>query len=1079
MELYEIDGDNTTHIQFYGGVNNNSDTDSVGIRNAVGTSISHIFTQITIVNDNNIKRTYDLPKVVMNYGGGAAKYKEERLGFNNDAADLDYDAVIGDIDDPTSIIAKYFTDTANTAIKNRYEFNTFNELGVNFSLLGNPADEYAVFTGSIPYRTMAYEDPRLVGRTIKATLFGENDYGATFVEGNYPQAIIDALKNGNLTAALAQQNGVDFGEFSRAGTPLSATVAQESERRPIKFTLNAQTPEWLITALVGWQMFNSPTAEKRMAAQAHSQYEGGAIYRIDYASITGGAYVFDQRLLYENSGGTFSPELIITPYGYTAPDMTQIVTAGNGNYHSFPLKYDGVITCLEGPVNAVGWSGWRDTTNLDLLAFAPNTSNSYVANGASPFSVNYIDPRTGTFAGTGTYVRPSVSADYNADNPDNPFYAGRLGIYGNTLRAHGELARIVEIINEHKGDADPIAAIIAAIYADPQVGYEIGAPVSRTVLARNPFEGTTIWARNPSGAGDYQPVLWTTNSAPEWDKVMRNKVDGADVDNPARSEIHAPSFALLTSGSGFTADRYIETFMDSGITYVSNSQSGGHCDNGGECTSGDWRDFVVDNVALDWDGSPMNLIGGANFGFYNTISYARESAFQDSYFQKGLPYASAHPYDLWRGVSDGTGSNVQGYDSESAGGNTTSAIGFAEPVWYSTGNAMAPDYALRASWFGSTWSYSLSFSNNYRSGPVIYCDAGGASAGNYSSRAPADVRTLTAPPYQTGTGRWDDRGSNTASGHDAPGYTTIDTVFGYGSASPYKTDPSKNGTLYRNDATKKISQWRWNWGRWVQIPAGPEKGGEDLKTFVFDGNQPGKRMIMTPEVADCDDATTDCVTVGAPIYGNHLWGEKAYHYLKVTDAGDLVFIGPLALPTNKDSVLNDAPLAYADADGVWQPTTLNKAALAYAGRFVMRRSHIHRWQPAIGSVYPMYLEVNPQAIKNAAIERVVLNLFGAHPLDRNGEVIPVKLNYLVPGGSVNAASLAVLRENGDLAQPVFFSGQTDNFYRVIVMAGLINTAKQTVVGKKFLQFIYRKNRPNPDGSPSGGAVVDNHYFDPE
>ncbi|GHT00554.1 hypothetical protein FACS1894139_17850 [Planctomycetales bacterium] len=145
----------------------------------------------------------------------------------------------------------------------------------------------------------------------------------------------------------------------------------------------------------------------------------------------------------------------------------------------------------------------------------------------------------------------------------------------------------------------------------------------------------------------------------------------------------------------------------------------------------------------------------------------------------------------------------------------------------------------------------------------------------------------------------------------------------------------------------------------------------------------------------------------------------------------------------------------------------------------MRAANIHRWKPAIGANYPIYTEVNPQAIKNAAIERVVLNLFGAHPLAKDGSVIPVKLNYLVPGGSINTASLAVLRENGDLAQSVFFSGQTDSYYRVIVMAGLVNTAKGDVVGKKFLQFVYRKNKPRPDGSDGGGAVVDNHWFDPE
>ncbi|MDR0868757.1 MAG: hypothetical protein LBP75_09860 [Planctomycetota bacterium] len=1007
----------------------------------------------------------------------------------------------------------------------------------------------------------------------------------------------------------------DAAHATDCGNP--AAVDNQGDRRyPLKYIpLNTATPKWLIAAAVGWQLFNSPTAKLRRSSLLANADEGGAIYRIDYASATGGAYVFDQRLLYDKNGPRVTggnilsdAELIITPYGYTTPANTVISNAGHGNYYGFPLKYRGDIACPSGDnVNAVKWKGWDGTTSLDLLAFAPGTSNSYAANGATPFKKDtgdilpankfddFVDVRTNTFAGTGTYVRPAFpGGNYEVIDVGNPAdsilssderYNGRLAIYGNSLRVHGELARIVEIIDilkdgelhadkfEDYGGAvgDTIGNIVKAIYRDRQVGYEIGAPTSRTVLARNPFEGTVIWARNPDlNVNDYKPVVWTTDATPDWNGWRTNPPSqGANADapmphfhptDPATNPIF--SFAPAQSGAGFTADRYIETFMDSGVSYRANSQSGGkkYAD-GGNYTSGDWQSLVVDNTAVDWDGAALNLLSGANFGYYNLVSYDKESKFQDDYFQKGKPYASATLYTFNNG-SDGTGSNVQGYDGQTNGH-------YAEPVWYSTGDAMAPPA-----------NSSLVFGDNYRSGPVIYCDReGDVNTGTYNRGGNAAVRTLTAPPYQTGTGRWDDRGGGNAP--DAPLYKTVNNEFGYGSASSYKTDPSKNGTLYRNDSTKKIAQWRWNWGKWDELPDAPVKGA-NLYTFVKDDSLPGLRKVLTP---DCDDtqSASGCVTKHAAIAGSSgwAWGDKAYRYLRYRIDGythsdnvvnaylyDHVNGGNHAynqeeysFATNpvtfnklkyrfgandfseyhyKHTVTQNVnygwgmtqitTTVYSDSENLTgstgkvtgtagtrgTPGTPNRVPLgefyapaadaganivgagslamlsgnqtyvdgdgqvtdkdhAYVGRFVMRQATAHRWRPAIGSVYPMYLEINPQAIKNAAIERVVVNLFGAEVYSQGAAHTDannlIRTDYLLPHNLV--AKKAELQRTHDDATPVFSPEPTDKYFRVIVAAGLVHEPRQTVVAQRFLQYIYRVAA---DGRAS---VVDQHFFEPE
>ncbi|GHS93026.1 hypothetical protein FACS1894107_10220 [Planctomycetales bacterium] len=1054
-------------------------------------------------------------------------------------------------------------------------YSSFNELGINVLGLreanGQPVD--TVLTSSLGFNTKSFADAKLF------------------------QSKCDA----------------DAANATDCGNPAAADN-QGDRRYPLKYIpLNTATPKWLIAAAVGWQLFNSPTAKLRRSSLLANTDEGGAIYRIDYASATGGTYVFDQRLLYgKNSNGddlTIQPELIITPYGYTAPGVS--VAAGSGNYIGFPLKYRGDIACPSNDnVNAVEWKGWDGTTSLDLLAFAPHTSNSYTANGATPFKKDtgdvlpannfddFVDVRTNTFAGTGTYVRPAFpGGNYEVINPSDPNksilssderYNGRLAIYGNSLRVHGELARIVEIIDllkdgelhadkfEDYGGAvgDTIGNIVKAIYHDRQVGYEIGAPTSRSVLARNPFEGTVIWARNPNGvsaglnaATDYKAVFWTTGGTtpPTWGVVPNSGTGGM---NPTQSGELPPLFAMLTGGSGFTADRYTETFMESNIgSYSVNSQSGGkrYADGGRYTNGGDWASLVVDNTAVDWDGAPLNLIFGANFGFYNTIPYNKESAFQNAYFQQGKPYGQASPYnngDISGGGAAG-GSNVQGYDGTSSGGGFT---GYAEPVWYSTGDAMAPPA-----------NSELQFGDNYRSGPVIYCDGpgdvtGNVTSGTYNKLGNNKVRTLTAPPYQIGTGRWDKR-TNTS--NDAPGYTP---AYEYGSASysdADKKDPSKNGTLYRNDTTKRISQWRWNWGKWEEIPEAPTKG--TLYTFVKDDSFPGWRKVLTP---DCDDSVNSCVNKHDAIAGSSdwFWGEKAYRYKRQRIAGyeypngdvsqypykhgdvyrqekyawgteysdkyyrfgpnnfsdkpykvtidttstygmwtqtvrtvidsdnDTAPAGSTKVSstggtagtlgqagTRETELLGEfyAPAAdaganiigagslamlpdnrtYVDRDG---NVTTNKNS-AYVGRFVMRRATVHRWRPAIGSVYPMYLEINPQAIKNAAIERVVVNLFGAEVYPQGAAHTDannlIRTDYLLPHNLV--AKKAELQRTHDDATPVFSPEPTDKYFRVIVAAALVNEPKQAVVAQRFLQYIYRV------AANGRAAVVDQHFFEPE
>jgi hypothetical protein len=176
---------------------------------------------------------------------------------------------------------------------------------------------------------------------------------------------------------------------------------------------------------------------------------------------------------------------------------------------------------------------------------------------------------------------------------------------------------------------------------------------------------------------------------------------------------------------------------------------------------------------------------------------------------------------------------------------------------------------------------------------------------------------------------------------------------------------------------------------------------------------------------------------------------------------------------------------------------------AFVGFFVLRPAYIHRWKPAVDYTYPMAIEINPQAIKNAAIEGALINLFGqtvfsdgaitadsAHDeyndcdFDTfnpdNPPATPCNLmhtDYLAPrieknaDGSYSGAAArdAYLSANGYDADPIF-AADADNFYRVIIAAALVNEAKREVVAKKFLQFIYnaRANR-----------VVDQQFFEPE
>ncbi|GHV19794.1 hypothetical protein AGMMS49959_05740 [Planctomycetales bacterium] len=125
--------------------------------------------------------------------------------------------------------------------------------------------------------------------------------------------------------------------------------------------------------------------------------------------------------------------------------------------------------------------------------------------------------------------------------------------------------------------------------------------------------------------------------------------------------------------------------------------------------------------------------------------------------------------------------------------------------------------------------------------------------------------------------------------------------------------------------------------------------------------------------------------------------------------------------------------------------------------------------PPAGSI-----EINPQAVKNAAIERVVLNLFGAKAYNDHTP------NKFLGATIINLAAAAEnekIQDGGTGANDNLYQGyifaKADDYYRVLVATALINIGKQTVVSKKFLQFVYKKKQ---NGS---GAVVDNHWLDPE
>ncbi|GHV21282.1 hypothetical protein AGMMS49959_10150 [Planctomycetales bacterium] len=929
--------------------------------------------------------------------------------------------------------APYLTGDANVNVKKRTDFATFNEIGINFDLLnkarGATAAAYGVFTGSMPYNTVSFIDKNL-------------------------------LKKNDTTGELE--------------TPL----------RPAKIPLNANTPQWLIAAAIGWQLFNSPTAKARMAAQAKANYEGGAIYRIDLTAGETLAFVFDHRRMY-NSGDFINDtgDLFITPFTYMSiktPNKT-VTEKGYANFYAYPLKYSGK---LDGCV--VKWDGWDKTHNLDLMAFAGGTTNSYVANGYSPFKKDntYIDVRTNSFAGTGTYVRPSIQKDVtvgtgNDYDKNDIWYWGRMATFGNTLRTHNELPAIIDIVTHHLLERKAtnnveIDKIIEQIYNDPRVGYDNHHPaLSRSSIARNPYEGTIIWALED---GKYRALAGTLTAQPA-NKTPTEifEPEGANTKTTATAGT-LKSYSSLTipthsaaSGGGSTGDRFSETYM---VGTPNNNYSGGT----------EWSRYVVDNVARDWDGTIMWINGkipntnsndvrykNPTFGWSARVPYATEMTFQDWYFNTNPgDYLANKNYGDTQ-VSGSSGSNVQGYDARTP---------YAEPVWYRTNDAYAPYYAGAAN----------DGHGSFLSGPVIYCDGNNYQGSSSTTEATSvnKVKVLTAPPYQHSMGRWDKRAARSGEEvGDVPEYNA-ETANLKDANAP--TDPAKNGTLFRDDAKKTTSLWRWNWGKWTHILNGPTKAG-GATTYVSEN---GTR------------ATSPSGT-----------GEAVARYGIVNSKGEIVsaFYAPKRNTTdqNSNSVLyssalrllewdenshsakiitqdNNGNISHSNNGG----TKYSDALFAYSHqsfgerKFVMRPAYISRWKPAIGSTYPMDIEINPQAIKNAAIERVVVNLFGLLAKDGNGKIhsypsykswkasgfTPItKLDYLV-SGDADAAD-AYLRDNYDIGSPIFYYEPTDRFYRVIVAAGLIHTGKQEVVAKKFLQFVYRKN------NGTGGAVVDNHLIDPE
>ncbi|GHS96468.1 hypothetical protein FACS1894139_02090 [Planctomycetales bacterium] len=1045
-------------------------------------NLGDLFTQTATVNTDNVKKIYDLPKAVMNYkfGYDMQKYNDDAIGYS--------DAGITD----------YLTSSSANAVKNRDQFISFNELGVNFSLLEKNSNQYAVFTGSMPYKTMAHEDPRLIGRTIKATLSENNAYGARVIEGNYPQAVIDALKNGTLTSDLAKDNGVDFLEFSANGSLRTATINSQSERHPIKLALNADTPQWLITAAVGWQLTNgsSPAVQAKRAASTETDYDGGAIYRKDYASLEEPTYVFDHRRIFANAAETSDTgELIITPFSYQAKKSGEESFArGKANYYLFPLQYAGKISATGCTVT---WNGWEPTTHLDLLAFADDTTNSYVVNGDSPFKKGdggvqkYTDVRTQTFAGTGTYVRPVVQAEYNGERPTDIFFAGRLAIYGNTLRAHGELARIAAIIDQNKEKTDArtaignqeytgaIAKIINEIYTDPEIGYAPKAtPTTRPTLARDPNEATKIYAQATDRSGSNVGMLIGQT---------KNNIDSGAVKDGLSFKLESGFAFLSTSGGGATGDRYIETLMEGSAAPVVTPGT-----NWGDA----YKKYIVNNVARDWDGTVFwagpekneqyNAIANTSprypavptLHFDRKITYANENIFQDGYFNTNPGVYPTNDKLFVNANLGSVGSNVQGMDdklSSSSKGNNY----YAEPVWYRDNLVYLPDSAKATAVKNST---EITGQGAVESGHVFYCD----DSANGQKYISGKIYMLTAPPYLHNSGRWDKRSANVGEeADDAPGYrTTADTLrFAEANGS---IDPSKQGTLYRKTyaspqtvGSKKYigetSFWRYNWGKWIEIPESNRKKGA-IMTFVTDSA--GNRLVVEP---------------GDTLAATYTRGEEAYLYGIVDADGKVTktFYGPTKARDTYSTVLKATTtrLINSRAKGT-TPANISAADIlsndatnfsaAFVGNFVMRPAYVHRWKPAIGTTFPMFTEVNPQAIKNAAIERVVLSLFGAHPIDNDGKVIPAfGSDYLYKLGNdgkkpaSEIERLTFLKHEGDVVQPIFFSGTPDRFYRVIVAAGLIHTGKQEVVAKKFLQFVYRKN------NGTGGAVVDNHLIDPE
>jgi hypothetical protein len=714
---------------------------------------------------------------------------------------------------------------------------------------------------------------------------------------------------------------------------------------PARIALDAGTPKWLLAAAVGWRVFNSP----------YSTATADGIYSVDAMPYS----VFDQA----NSTVTVVP-----------PEVNKVFYLDAANANSDLLAFtDPTEINRSFEVNVKNRIGYIITDKDGKISPYRESAN------------NHHDRRNlAAYPGTGTY--------YDGNN------------FHNNLRVHNELAAIIDVINDRRGE--PFADIITAIYDDPRVGYDatICAVAHGFDAKGNPKPCSDDVESEVAAGNGHFPAL------PLLHKKFRVRTapkmhDGSGADEVI--EFAKWSDGVLSPASG--SDSINNNNLD-GLVCTVPAPPGG--DGGAGFNLPIWQKDVYKNSSNNLKFTAPGVSPGSGW---------------DIHARAGDMFV---PVDAVSGALNWTPDNQSTYlaDPESR----------TKLIFMNINKAGNPDGSSDVGLGGldkytsiATIPYALMYENktamdnNDKRIDFKYTHNGVYFDDNLT------VKMLPAPGSG---GMLSDYLTNPTVDYDIDA-SNYEAVF---NDNKYSLVPGSPAATGRGGAALAFVKG---------VPAGPgywQSGGTHDEIYItpWDNNNIKLTGVQGTWRSISSDPNFQWVRRGAayfqdPDSGNEYKSASWSYYATASYNAGV----PQNVPIREVWDFCDDPCPDKPGTGV----------LALWGIVVP----------------PPTIELNPQAVKNAAIERVVLNLFGAVVKDAGD-------NNVVKTANLTALGWSATTEDGirDTENPIFARGDS-SYYRVLVATALIHRGKYEVVGKKFLQFVYRKNK---DGS---GAVVDNHLLDPE